>query len=165
MDDINWSMPIHALVFSCGRCSACNTYNETQIYDYGRQTYREFEQAMDNVKHPILDLNCRKCGAQYPPEYFSYRDEISKDEMVRVNIVLGSSLSPEESADIEEGHKRRYEIFETQAEVFWAAFTDFALEDWRGAVNELLRSEIEAGYRALGIVPAFKTDQQARRDA
>ncbi|RRJ54919.1 DUF2325 domain-containing protein [Paenibacillus oralis] len=163
-DGINWNLPVHVRVYLHGRCVSCNAINEMEIHDYGCLPYRELEQAMDKTNHPIKDLVCQQCGIKYSPEHVVYREAGSKSDIVRVGIMYGSVMSPEESAAVTEGHDRRFDIFKSQEKEFWSAYADFALEDWRASVNELLRAEIEEGYAALGMSHNFRTDQHARRD-
>jgi len=66
----------------------------------------------------------------------------------------------------QEAHSRRFETFEAHADEFWEAYCLFAAEDWKAAVGELFRWEIEEAYEQLGVdMSGIKTEQQARRDA
>ncbi|MGG1650581.1 DUF2325 domain-containing protein [Paenibacillus sp. NRS-1780] len=157
--------PVHLKAYLTGRCTKCKHYNEVMTHDYGNLPYRELEDQMDRTNHSIHPIMCKKCGAGYPPQHLVYRDVGRKEDVVRVQIDYSSPVDPETSAAMTEGHDRRYDIFKEYEREFWAAYTGFALEDWRAAVGELLRSEIEAGCSALGITPGeWRTEQQARKD-
>ncbi|WP_218832067.1 DUF2325 domain-containing protein [Paenibacillus campinasensis] len=156
---------VHFKVFSVGRCASCNAYNEVMIYDYGRMTYAEMEKKMDTVKHEVKNLQCKKCGHWYPPKSMVYRDSENKIPELSQEIPYGSLRTQEESAEWMAAHEARYEVFESKASEFWMAYTDFALEDWRAAVNELTRVEIESAYKEMGIKSQLRTDQHARKDA
>lgn len=159
-----WTMPVHMQAFFCGRCSKCNTYNEMLEFDYGVMVYRDLDKKMDDVNHPIQNIECKRCGTRYLPEQLVTRELLSKEEVVRVTIQYGNGISEEESAGMMEGHNKRFEIFESKEQEFWAAYTNFAIENWRDVVNELTRSEIGRAYSALGLQAELKTDQHARKD-
>jgi len=156
--------PVRIKVYLSGRCTACNRYGEELIHDYGRLSYKETEDKMDEVNHQIHPITCR-CGQSFLPQDLVYRDELKvNDEVFRLPIDHGSLLMPESSASWHEGHDKRHEFFAEQADVFYAAFIDHALEDWRASVNELQRQEIADAYNAMGIDTDLRTDGHARRD-
>ncbi|ASA26345.1 hypothetical protein B9T62_15510 [Paenibacillus donghaensis] len=156
--------PVHVKVYSVGRCTKCNHYAEVMIHDYGRMLYRKLEDAMDDTNHQVRPIQCTKCSTAYPPERFIYRDQDSRKDILQVNIDYGGAIDPEIGELMQEGHKRRYEIYQDQERAFWGAYVEYALEDWRAAVGELLRSEIETGAAAIGLTASWKTEQQARRE-
>lgn len=156
--------PIHVKVYLAGRCTKCNHYNETMIHDYGRMVYRKLEDAMDTTKHQVRPIDCTKCSTSYAPEYLVYRDQDTQQDILQGAINYGGAIDAEAGERMNEGHDRRYEIYQDQERDFWGAYIDYALADWRSAVGELLRAEIESGAAAIGLVANWKTEQQARRE-
>lgn len=162
MSDI-FSLPIHMLAFLTGKCPKCRTYNEEMVCDYGKVLYRDLEEKMDKQVHQIKRIICKKCSSECFPSHLVYR-VANGVEILRVELRMGGEISEEENNAIQKGHEDRKAVFKSQEVDFWAAFTSFALEEWRESVNELLRSEIEQAYKQLGITVTLTTDQQARRD-
>lgn len=166
MDERMMRSIVHIKVYLVGRCSSCNAYNEVLSHDYGRTTYKQTEDAMDEVEHYIRDIHCKQCGFVYPPSDRLHRDMVSGTEVVREKINYGTLRQSEDNAKWMAAHDQRKEEFARHADEFWANYIAYALEDWRAAVNELTRAEVEAAYKQLGIVAvSLRTDQQARKDA
>ena len=155
---------VHMHVYFTGRCTKCKHYNEIFVYDYGKMTYEEQDAAMDHVNHPVVPIACSKCGAEYPAEHIVYREMLRKVDAVK-QAINHDYTDPETSAAILEGHEKRFEIFTVREKEFWAAFTDYALDNWQAAVSELARTEVNAGFVALGKSPTLKSDLHARREA
>lgn len=155
---------VHMKVFLTGRCTKCKHYNELQVYDYGVLPFEEQDAAMDHVKHSIEPIKCGKCGAEYPAEHIIYREILRKVDAVKQEI-NHDYIDPETSEKMLQGHDERYEIFAAREVEFWAAFTDYALDNWQAAVGELSKQEITEGFRSLRRSPILKTDLHARREA
>ncbi|WP_348622646.1 DUF2325 domain-containing protein [Paenibacillus polymyxa] len=156
---------IHLKVYLVGRCTKCNHYNESMVHDYGRLTHLQLEDEMDRTNHSIRPISCNKCGTEYKPQQFLYRDVVRNSEVAKVNIDYSNIIDAEKSAAMQEGHDDRFKIYQSREQEFWAAYTEYALENWKSAVGELMRQEIEVGFSALGKKTTFKSDLHARREA
>ena len=159
-----FNMPIHVVVYSTGRCKQCNTPNEVVIHDYGKKIYRDLEKEMDETKHYIRPITCRKCGSSFSPEFFVYKDHLRNAVISKTRLLHGNEIGGEEAEKIREGHRKRFDVFAAHEEEFWKAYTEFALNNWTVVVNELSKEEIEDAYAALGITERLATAQQYRRD-
>ncbi|MGG1650457.1 DUF2325 domain-containing protein [Paenibacillus sp. NRS-1780] len=155
---------VHLKVYLVGRCTKCKHYNELMVHDYGRLPYSKLEDEMDRTNHPIRPISCNKCGTEYKPQQLVYRDVVRDSEVAKVNIDYSNIIDDEKSAAMQEGHDDRFKIYQKREQEFWAAYTEFALEDWKSAVGELMRQEIEAGFAALGKKTTLKSDLHARRE-
>lgn len=160
-----FDMPIHLLVYATGRCKRCNTTNDVLVHDYGKMIYRELEKQMDETKHYVHPITCKKCGASFSPEFFIYKDQLRNAVISKVRLLHGNEIDGEEAEKIREGHRKRFDVFAEHEEEFWKAYTEFALGNWTVVVNELSKEEIEDAYAALGIQERLTTVQQYRRDA
>ena len=167
MGDIRpyFKVKTHVTVWLQGRCKYCNFHNEKKIYDYGVLTLENLEKKMDEVKHPIVNLICKKCGSESKPETLIYRDELSGQIISDVTINYGHTIEGAQSQEVENAHQNRYEIFEKNKEEFWEKYTDYAIVNWRDMVNELADFEIREAYQKLGIEKInARTVLQYRRD-
>ncbi|MEK4951899.1 DUF2325 domain-containing protein [Bacillus sp. FSL W8-1127] len=167
MGDIRpyFKVKTHVTVWLHGRCKYCNFHNEKKIYDYGVLTLENLEKKMDEVKHPIVNLVCKKCGSESTPEALIYRDELSGQIISDVTINYGHTIEGVQSQEVENAHQNRYKIFEKNKDEFWEKYTDYAIANWRDVVNELQDFEIREAYQKLGIGAInARTVLQYRRD-
>ncbi|GAB7387382.1 hypothetical protein BSNK01_12180 [Bacillaceae bacterium] len=95
-----------------------------------------------------------------------YRDLLRQSDIVVAKITYGNTIDPKTSEKIARGHKKRYEVFKKHETEFWEKYVEYALSDWRNAVNELTKEEIEHAYETLGILyePSW-TVNRLRKDA
>lgn len=158
------SLPMHVEVFTLGVCPSCNKHNRKKIFDYGKLPYRELEERMDKTNHAIDPLSCDKCGYEFFPQEMVYIDLIRNKEIASADINFADIRDAEDFHAVQEGHDRRHEVFQENEISFWSGFCQYAIENWRDAVNELNKDEIQAGYTALSIETLLRTDGQARKD-
>lgn len=159
-----FSIPLHVQVITLGNCPKCNHLNTKLIHDYGMMRYIELEKKMDETNHVIEPIQCQKCQASYSPKYLSYVEATNKMEITRVKISYGSEIDHESFEEMNEGHKKRYEIFKEHEQEFWEMYEQYALDHWREVVNELRKEEIEEAYAKMGIETDKSTVAQYRRD-
>ncbi|RXZ77225.1 DUF2325 domain-containing protein [Paenibacillaceae bacterium] len=152
---------VHIQIFFVGQCVYCSKRNEQLVKDYGRMHFKEFELQMDEDSYPLRPIRCTRCGAEYSP--VSILSKTAEGEVISDSPI---SETIQEDPAVVEGQQNRLEFFKGHEEEFWQAFCLFAAEDWKAAVGELSRSEIEGAYIKLGVTAiGVKTEQQARRDA
>lgn len=73
-----FSIPVHVVVITSGRCSKCQSYNEQTIFDYGEMSYGELEKKLEQTVHPVEPISCFSCGIEYFPTNMVFRDLISQ---------------------------------------------------------------------------------------
>ncbi|OOE05013.1 hypothetical protein BO219_06400 [Anoxybacillus kestanbolensis] len=155
---------LHVTVWLKGKCKYCKLNNEKKIHDYGVLTFEELDKQLDETKHELVPIVCKKCGSETTPESLLYRDELRKMVISEVNINYGHTIVGEKAHEIEEAHRKRYEIFDEHKDAFWERYTDYAIANWRDMVNELVDFEFQEAYQKLGIETSARTIAQYRKD-
>lgn len=154
---------LHARMFLTGRCTRCNKYNEEMIHDFGKMEFAKLHRMLDSTDFYTRNLTCSACGTSYIPKEYILRESgeaFGKSmDLFRQEVRLMSPAESQMVSEIKTGHARRWEIYEEKKQEFWDAYTSYALENWREAVSELLRSEIESATSGK-----WKTEQQARKE-
>ncbi|WP_028987585.1 DUF2325 domain-containing protein [Thermicanus aegyptius] len=150
MDKSFFGAPIHIKVFMVGKCKRCNNVEKKQIYDYGKLPYREVEQKMDEVVHQIFPIPCSKCGEAILPSSLTYYDELRKETIQTIGIQYNVGIPPEEYEKMQEGHRKRHEIFREHEEEFWEEFLSYGVEHFSKIIQELKKDELIQGLIAVG---------------
>lgn len=153
----------HIKVYLEGKCPRCQQYNRSLSHDFGEKPFAIVEKEMDEVNHILHPIACSRCKTEYQPSELVPYETLRNKKMVSFKLNYDSVLSPEESAAREEGHKKRYEIYEESKESFWDAYVAFALQDWRKIVGELNPYELAAGLEAEGIKTKSTTKNQLKK--
>lgn len=155
--------PVHLVVYFAGKCPKCNRYNEREVYDYGKLTYEELDEKLDETDHPVEPLLC-PCGDVYAPEFAVYRDRIRGFEEKR-RLSWGNEIEGETFLEMKEGQKERVAFFEQGKEAFWRDYFQDALSEWNAMVGELHKEELEKGLMAVGVsLPEKRTETRLRKE-
>ncbi len=149
IDDLD-KIRVHFIVYGGGKCFNCNKYNEIPLHDYGEGTARELEKAMDEVLYPLLFLICSSCGHKYRPQKLLHRDRLKNNMiMIKTPIMNGNEIDEEDYLPRHKAHRERFEYFKDHEEEFWSEYEEFALSDWKAAIQELSLEELQQGYKKL----------------
>lgn len=93
---------LHVTVWLEGKCKYCKFKNEMKTHDYGVLTFEELDKKLDETKHELVPIVCKKCGSETTPESLLYRDELRKMVISEVNINYGHTIDGEQAHEIEE---------------------------------------------------------------
>lgn len=87
-----------------------------------------------------------------------------KKQISEFVFAYGSEIDAETSEQMEEGHKKRMDIFKEKETEFWDMYGLYACERWEEVVKELNDFEFEEAYKAMNISHSAKTVAQYRKD-
>lgn len=154
---------LHCTVWFKGRCKICSKINEEKIFDYGRLSYRELEERLDQTRHEVRKLKCSKCGAEYLPETIQYRDELRKHVILEETINYAGVTDVKKMEEMDRAQNDRFHHFQQHEESFWVGYVDYALSHWYEMVNELQEEEIREGLEGVGIGTQSMTKTKMRK--
>lgn len=168
---------IHLRVYAERQCPVCKKGISVFLHDYGDVTPANLDEKVGVTNFPIDPIRCPGCGREELPDYLATyngdkltsRLQIGTRELpvVGKDLPYGMVLSPEEQAEQERGMAKVIPLFEKQGEEFWEKYCQYALDNWRECMNELISFEFAEAYRALNFkgLPANSTAAAWRRDA
>lgn len=155
---------LHITVWLKGRCNNCNKMLTEKVFDYGPLKYRVLEKKLEETRHPVMPIECKKCGFATLPKTIVYKDQLRNLIIAEDPIEYGNILDVENVQKVEEGHRKRYEIFKKKEKEFWERYTDTALASWREFVNELAEFEIKEAFSKMEIPCEATTITQLRKE-
>lgn len=160
------------------RCPICKEETVSiLVHDYGVVTFENFDEKVGVNNIPVKPTKCLKCGKEELPDYlviYDGADQINRIQIgsrelpvVGTDIPYGVVLEPEEEAELERGMAKVLSLFEKQGEGFWDKYCQFALENWKECLAELLPFEFNTAYQKLGYkpLPSNTTTAVWRKDA
>jgi hypothetical protein len=169
---------VHMRAYTERRCPICKEETvSVLVHDYGVVTFENFDEKVGVNNIPVKPTKCPKCGKEELPDYlviYGGADQINRIQIgsrelpvVGTDIPYGVVLEPEEEAELERGMAKVLSLFEKQGEGFWDKYCQFALENWKECLAELLPFEFNTAYQKLGYkpLPSNTTAAVWRKDA